>query len=272
MHQPIAVMDSGVGGLTVVKEIMRQLPLENIIYFGDSERSPYGSKSLDIVKKYVFQIVDFLLQYNPKMIVIACNTATAAALNEISSYVDVPVIGVIEPGARAAIKATRNHKIGIIGTEGTIQSGAYESALRQISPQVEAIAQACPRFAPLVESGLFEQQTTYDVVSDSLYCLKEDKIDSLILGCTHYPYLQDTIQKVMGHSVELINSAEETAREISTILSHRGQLNQIKFQQKHVFLCSGDAAIFSNIASRWLCEQIKVHAVSWRGIETVMNQ
>ncbi len=264
MQQGIAILDSGVGGLTVAKEVMRQLPLEKIIYFGDSLRAPYGPRPADEVRKFTLQIVDYLLQFRPKMIVIACNTATAVAIEEIRNLVDIPVIGVIHPGARAAIKTTRKGVVGVIGTEGTILSGAYEKALKSISPDLEIISLSCPRFVPLVEQGLIELEDTYETVKQSLEQLQHTSIDCLILGCTHYPFLSSIISDVMGPDVSLISSADETAREISTILYHRGLLEHKIHKPIHQFLCSGDPELFKRIAEKWLNEEIKVNAVVWQ--------
>ncbi|MFD2671074.1 glutamate racemase [Marinicrinis sediminis] len=263
MHRPIAILDSGVGGLTVAREIMRQLPKEKVMYFGDTERTPYGPRSADEVRAFTHQIVDYLLQYNPKMIVIACNTATAAALDDIRAAVDVEVVGVIEPGARSAITHTRTGMVGIIGTEGTIQSGAYKRALHALSPQIEVYSLACPAFVPLVEKGLFDSEQATEVVADTLSVMKTYPIDCLVLGCTHYPFLQPTIAKVMGPEVELINSAEETAREISTILSHKQLLAQSLEVPQHQFFCSGDPKMFRKIVQIWLHEDVQVTPVTW---------
>jgi glutamate racemase len=264
VQQAIAILDSGVGGLTVAKEVMRQLPLEKIIYFGDTARTPYGPRDPVEVIRFTHQIVDYLLQFQPKMVVIACNTATAVALDEIRARLSVPVVGVIHPGARAAIKMTRKGRIGVIGTEGTIKSNAYELALRQISPNIQVVSQACPLFVPLVEKGLFHTEQTRQAVEESLRGLKSKPMDCLILGCTHYPFLMDDISQVMGPDVALISSADETAREISTILYHKGMLATTNSMQFHQFFCSGDPLMFKKIAQEWLNEQIKVTPVVWQ--------
>lgn len=264
MQQAIAILDSGVGGLTVAKEVMRQLPQEKIIYFGDTARTPYGPRPAEEVLDFTHQIVDYLLQFHPKMIVIACNTATAVALDEIRSRLSIPVVGVVHPGARAAIKTSRNQRIGVIGTEGTIKSRAYENALRQISPQIQVVSQACPSFVPLVEQGLFHAEETRQVVEDTLSELRQKPMDCLILGCTHYPFLSDIISSVMGPEVSLISSADETAREISAILYHKGMLATSGIVPVHQFFCSGDPVLFKKIAQSWLNEQIKVTPVVWQ--------
>jgi len=264
VQQAIAIFDSGVGGLTVVREVMRQLPREKIIYFGDTERAPYGPRSAEEVVLFTRQIVDYLLQFQPKMIVIACNTGTAFALEDIRQRVSIPVVGVIHPGARAAIKTTKTGVVGVIGTEGTIRSGAYVSALRQLSPNIDVVSQACPAFVPLVENGIFRTRETWITVSRSLEPLQGKPIDCLILGCTHYPFLADTISEVMGPGVSLISSAEETAREISAILYHKGQLARFDDVPIHQFFCSGNPRMFQSIAQQWLGEQIQLTPVVWQ--------
>lgn len=264
VQQPIAILDSGVGGLTVVKEVMRQLPREKIIYFGDTARTPYGPRSADEVLAFTREIVDYLIQFQPKMIVIACNTATAVALWDIRSRVAVPVVGVINPGARAAIGRTATGWIGVIGTVGTINSGAYENALRELTPNVQVISEACPKFVPLVEQGNFNSQETYQVVRSSIEHLRGFPIDCLILGCTHYPFLTETISEVMGSEVALISSADETAREISTILHEQRKLATNDPVPVHQFFCSGDPSMFKKIAQQWLGEHIELTPVVWQ--------
>ncbi|WP_276356408.1 glutamate racemase [Cohnella caldifontis] len=264
MQQAIAILDSGVGGLTVVREVMRQLPRENILYFGDTARTPYGPRPAEEVVRFTREIVDYLLQYHPKMIVIACNTATAAALEDIRSRVAVPVIGVINPGARAAIGRSKTGVIGVIGTEGTIKSKAYETALKRLSPRLQVISRACPEFVTLVENGKFRSEETHRVVSSSLEPIRLETLDCLILGCTHYPFLAETIAEVMGPDVALISSADETAREISTVLQESNQLARSDEQPVHQFFCSGDPHMFQKIAQAWLGEQIRLTPVVWR--------
>lgn len=201
------------------------------------------------------------------MIVIACNTATAAALDYIKAKVKIPVIGVIHPGSRAAISATKTGKVGVIGTIGTICSGAYDKALRELNPQIEIVSEACPDFVPLVERGLYENPEALYVVQDSLRDMKEHPIDCLILGCTHYPFLKRPIQQVMGPKVKLISSADETAREISTVLHQRGCLAHRDEIPVHQFFCSGDPGIFRKIARQWLGEQIEADAHRVAGVQ-----
>ncbi|MFQ9509817.1 MAG: glutamate racemase [Lachnospiraceae bacterium] len=217
-NAPIGVFDSGVGGLTVAREIMRQIPDERIVYFGDTARVPYGSKSKDTIIKYSRQIVRFLMTQNVKAIVVACNTASAFALEAISGEIDIPMIGVVKPGARVAAEATQNGKIGVIGTEGTIKSGLYTTFLKQINSNIQVVGKACPLFVPLVEEGLLHDNVTDEIASRYLESLKEEKIDTLILGCTHYPLIRSTIRKVIGDGVNLVNPAYETAVQLRRIL------------------------------------------------------
>ncbi|MFD2117318.1 glutamate racemase [Paenibacillus yanchengensis] len=264
MQQPIAILDSGVGGLTVVKEVLRQLPREKVIYFGDTARAPYGPRTPEEVRQFTREVVDYLVQYDPKMIVIACNTATAVSLLDIRARVDIPVVGVINPGARAAIGRTKTGCVGVIGTEGTIKSRAYEDALRLLSPHVQVVSEACPQFVPLVEKGNFRSVETYEVVRSAIEHMRSYPIDCLILGCTHYPYLSETISEVMGEEVNLINSAEETAREVSAILQDQQKLAKSEHIPVHHFFCSGDPKMFKFIAQQWLGEQIELTPVIWQ--------
>lgn len=243
------MIDSGVGGLTVAYELMRQLPNEKLIYLGDTLRCPYGSRPEEEVKQFTFEMVDFLLKKNLKMIVIACNTATAFALGDLQKQLHIPVIGVIKPGSRAAIKATVNEHVGVIGTEGTIQSEAYTAALHNIKATLTVTGLACPTFVPLVESGMVEAEQAEKVVREALIPLKsQSKIDTLILGCTHYPLLEKTIQKVLGPKIKLISSSEETARETSTILEVAELLRTELLTEKHQFYTTGDLEIFERIS------------------------
>ena len=217
--QPIAVFDSGVGGLTVAREIMRNLPSEKIVYFGDTARVPYGSKSKDTVIRYSSQIVHFLREQNVKAIVIACNTASAFALEAVQDKLDIPVLGVIEAGARVAAEETKNKRVGVIGTVGTVGSGIHESYLKRLNPEITVIGKACPLFVPLVEEGWLHDPVTVEVASRYLQELKDEQVDTLILGCTHYPLIRSTIQEVMGEKVRLVNPAYETALELKSLLT-----------------------------------------------------
>ena len=218
-NAPVGVFDSGVGGLTVAREIMRNLPSEKIVYFGDTARVPYGSKSKDTVIRYSSQIVHFLREQNVKAIVIACNTASAFALEAVQDKLDIPVIGVIEAGARVAAEETNNKRVGVIGTVGTVGSGIHESYLKRLDPEITVIGKACPLFVPLVEEGWLHDPVTVEVASRYLQELKDEQVDTLILGCTHYPLIRSTIQEVMGEKVRLVNPAYETALELKSLLT-----------------------------------------------------
>ncbi|MDP4084519.1 MAG: glutamate racemase [Bacillota bacterium] len=252
MKQPIGVIDSGVGGLTVAKEMMRQLPNEQIIYLGDTARCPYGPRSSKEVKKFTWEMTSFLLQKKIKMLVIACNTATAAALGEIRRELSIPVLGVINPGARAAIKKTKNYRVGIIGTEVTVNSGAYERALKSLNSRLFVKALACPKFVPLVESGEYSGLVAMKIVEESLKPLLNQNLDTLILGCTHYPLLEPLIKDFMGDRINVISSGDETAREISAILQYKCMLSTNEEDPCHEFYTTGSRVIFSKIATEWL--------------------
>lgn len=263
MEQPIGIMDSGVGGLTVVKEVIRQLPHEHVIYIGDTARCPYGPRTREEVRQFTWQMTHFLLEKNVKMLVVACNTATAAALTEIRSALKIPVLGVIHPGARAAIKSTHSGKIGVIGTEGTIKSEAYIKALKSINNRVQIQGLACPKFVPLVESGELEGQFAERIIEESLATFKQSQIDTLILGCTHYPLLGKTISNYLGPKIRIISSGDETAREMSTILYFQDLLNSSSIQPTHQFYTTGSPKLFSQIASDWLeLDSINVESIS----------
>ena len=264
---PIGVMDSGVGGLTVVKEIWRQLPRESIIFYGDSMRCPYGDRNPDEIRALTFRTLDFLVEQGVKMLVIACNTATAVGLEEARRRYDVPVLGVIAPGARAAIAASSNQKIGIIGTQATISSKSYSKTLRQTHYGLEILSHACPRFVDLVERGLLDESVALPIVADSLQVFMGSGIDTMILGCTHYPLLAPLISKVIGPDVKLISSAEETARDISHWLTEE-RLNRRELDAPvHTFYTSGDVHRFAQIGETWLHHPIDVryHDV-WREV------
>lgn len=221
-NSPIGVFDSGVGGLTVAREIMRQLPNERLVYFGDTARVPYGNKSKETVTKFSRQIVRFLQTQHVKAIVVACNTASAYALDELEKEADIPIIGVVKPGARAAIEATRNSKIGVVATEATISSGIYNRYIQENNPEVQVLGKACPLFVPLVEEGLWEDPVTDEIARRYLTELIDVGIDTLILGCTHYPMIRSTVGKIMGNQVTLVNPAYETARELKELLREKG--------------------------------------------------
>ena len=225
-NAPIGVFDSGVGGLTVAREIMRQIPNERIVYFGDTARVPYGSKSKDNIIKFSRQIIRFLQTENVKAIVIACNTASALALDEKQQEFDLPILGVVKPGAKVAVETTANKRIGLIGTEANIRSGVYTRYIKSLDDEAKVFEKACPLFVPLVEEGWLHDDITLQVASRYLEELKEKDIDTLIMGCTHYPLIRSTIRKVMGDKVNLVNPAYETAIELKNLLERDNLANK----------------------------------------------
>lgn len=223
---PIGVFDSGIGGLTVVREIMRQIPNENIVYFGDTARVPYGNKSKETVTRFSRQILRFLETNQVKTIVVACNTASAYAMEVLERETDIPIIGVVKPGARVAFQVTRNRRIGVIATEATIGSQIYTNYIEELCPDVTIFGKSCPLFVPLVEEGLWQDPVTDEIARRYLNELIDKEIDTLILGCTHYPLIHSTVGKIMGEQVILVNPAYETARELKELLEKKDLLNQ----------------------------------------------
>ena len=225
-NAPIGVFDSGVGGLTVAREIMRQLPKEHIVYFGDTARVPYGSKSQNNIIRFSRQIIRFLRTQSVKAIVIACNTASALALDVVRQETEIPVIGVVIPGARAAVQATESKKIGVIGTEATIRSEMYTKIMKEMDPEVSVIGKACPLFVPLVEEGFSKHNVTGEIIDYYLESMKESDIDTMILGCTHYPLLRTRVREYMGEQVHIVNPAYETAMDLKKILEDNDMANE----------------------------------------------
>ncbi|MDD2534232.1 MAG: glutamate racemase [Eubacteriales bacterium] len=268
--RPIGVFDSGLGGLTVLQAIQERLPAENTVYFGDTGRTPYGTKSPETIIKYSQQISRFLLEQNVKMIVIACNTASATAFEAVRDAVDVPVIEVITPGAEAAATATQNDHIGIIGTRGTVNSGVYVRAVRkaigkrlalaacclnnphQDATKVQILQQACPLFVGLAEEGWWDHPITQAVATEYLKPLQDAHVDTLILGCTHYPLLAKSIADVMGPEVKLINAGNNVATEVEAVLQKNGLLNLSNNHATHAYFTSDDAAQFQQLGSAFL--------------------
>lgn len=248
----IGVFDSGIGGLTVVKELFTRLPDERIVYFGDTARVPYGSKSVDTVRRYAKEDTELLLLHQPKLIVVACNTVSAVALDVVKSLAgDIPVIGMIEPACKEALRISSSGRIGIIGTEATISSKAYEIELHneaeRVGKKIETFAKACPLFVPLAEEGWEDKVVAELVVREYLEPLQEAKIDTLILGCTHYPVLIKVIGHVMGNDVKLINSGAVAARQVKTL-----EANSLKAKPEHLFLVSDIPRKFQSIGERFL--------------------
>jgi glutamate racemase len=248
---PIGIFDSGVGGLTVARQIFEILPYEDVVYFGDVGRYPYGGRSKEIITRFTVQDVTFLLEHNVKFIICACNSASSVALDDIKGNYDIEMIGVIEPGARAAVEQTRSGRIGIIGTNATISSNAYARIIQNIDPQVKVFSLACPLFVPLAEEGYIDKEAAYLITRDYLQTMHDVEIDTLVLGCTHYPLLKHVIGDVMGDGVVLIDSGEETAR-----VAHR-RLTEIGLLKKgasgtHKFFVSDVPEKFSQVATRFL--------------------
>ena len=253
---PIGVFDSGLGGLTVAHAIMRQLPAESLVYFGDTARVPYGPKSPETVRRYSHEIAAYLLEQGVKAIVVACNTATAHALPMLKQELHVPVIGVVEPGARAAVRASRTGRIGVIATAGTIKSGAYVRAIGAEAPDARVTARACPLFVPLVEEGWTEHEATRAVAREYLAPFMHDEVDTLVLGCTHYPLLKSLIADIVGPDVRLIDSAEETAVDTRRMLAEHA-LGAASGEGQYRFIASDDQEQFLALGQRFFGDTIE---------------
>jgi glutamate racemase len=255
-NRPIGVFDSGIGGLTVVHELIATLPHESIMYFGDTARVPYGPKSPPTVQRYTAESTAYLLSQDVKMVVIACNTATAYGYEAAKATLGVPVIGVIEPGARAAVEATRTGRIGVIGTAGTIASGAYDLAVRRKLADARVYGQPCPLFVPLVEEGWLEGSATRTIAESYLRHLREVEVDVVILGCTHYPLLSTLLEDIMGPKVQLVDSARETARDVQRILSEENLAADPHAQPTYRFIASDSPIRFRDVGRRFLGDLI----------------
>jgi len=253
---PIGLFDSGIGGLTVLHKIIEFLPRENTVYLGDTARAPYGTKSVETVLRYSFENTEFLIDKGVKLIVVACNTSTALALHGLKGRFSLPLIGVIEPGVRRALQVTHNKRIGIIGTEATIKSGAYTKALKALDERVEVYSRACPMFVPLVEEGWTDNAVASMTVEAYLGSLKQSGIDTLILGCTHYPLLKKAIHGYMGKGVALIDSAEEIAKDVGNVLKKQS-LSRKGGQGNHSFFVTDAPDRFVKIGHRFLGEKVE---------------
>ncbi|HEY5088101.1 MAG TPA: glutamate racemase [Gemmatimonadaceae bacterium] len=250
---PIGVFDSGIGGLTVVREIMRQLPEEDIIYFGDTARVPYGPKSPETVTRYAHEITSFLRDQGVKNVVVACNTATAHAVDSLREHFDLPITGVIEPGARAAVRASSARRVGVVGTLGTVSSGAYERAIHALDESMHVTARACPLFVPFVEEGWLDHPALGLVAQDYLTPLRNIGIDAVVLGCTHYPLIKGVIARTLGPDIRLIDSAEETAGEVARLLAERGLRRPPRSERPQLrFIASDVPEQFRNVGKRFL--------------------
>jgi glutamate racemase len=254
--RPIGVFDSGIGGLTVVKALMNRLPHENIVYFGDTARVPYGSKSPQVVRDYTAQDTEVLLKHDVKMIVIACNTVSSVALDVVQRRAKLPVVGVIIPGAEAAVRSTKKNRVGVIGTVGTVTSNAYPNAIRQLDASVQVFSRACPLFVPLAEEGWLDHKATQLIAREYLFPLTQEKIDTLVLGCTHYPLLRPIIDDVFHHTVTLIDSGEATAHSVARLLEEMNLLNTSTLKPRLRFLVSDIPHKFTEIGERFLGQKL----------------
>jgi len=256
-HNPIAVFDSGLGGLTVVRQLMRRLPNESIVYFGDTARVPYGIKSAETITRFVEEDIEFLQRFEPKLIIAACNTASAAALPRLTGRCGVPLCGVLEPGAAAAVRKTRNGRVGVIGTEATIASGSYTVSITRLNPTIQVFTQACPLLVPIVEEGRSSASAVVlMVLAEYLEPLKKARVDTIVLGCTHYPLLKGAIREVMGPGVQIVDSARETARVAAELLQGIDALNAPCGPVQHRFFASDHPERFARLGERFLGEPI----------------
>lgn len=251
----IGIFDSGVGGLTVLKEIKKVLPHEDLIYLGDTARVPYGGRSPQAIIRYALECALFLLTKGIKLLVIACNVSSAYALPLIKRRFPIPVVGVIEPGVKEAVSATKSKRIGVIGTKGTIKSGVYENSIRRIDPEIVVISKACPLFVPIVEEGLEKDEIAHIMAERYLKDIKEANVDTLVLGCTHYPVLEDVIRTVMGSAVRIIHSGRETAKVVKDLLERKNLLNRKKTGSEKYFVTDLPES-FREIGSRIIGEQL----------------
>jgi glutamate racemase len=253
---PIGIFDSGIGGLTVARAVFEQLPHESTVYFGDTARVPYGPKSPETVRRYSLEILHWLLAQRVKAVVIACNTSTAHALETLQAESPVPVIGVIEPGSKAAAAHADGRPVGVIGTAGTIASNAYAKAIHRIRADARVEQKACPLFVPLVEEGWFEHPAAALIAKEYLAPLSAAGVGSLVLGCTHYPLLRPLLQQVMGSEVRLIDSGEETARVVASVIRERGLEAPEGGSGGHRFVVSDDEARFRQVGARFIGERL----------------
>jgi len=248
----IGIFDSGIGGLSVFREVASKFPHENIVYLGDTARVPYGTKSAETVKRYALQNVDFLIKKDVKLLVVACNTASAYAIDVIKTTYDIPVTGVITPGAEAAFRISQNRKIGVIGTKATIGSSAYDRVLKKLMPECEIYSATCPLFVALAEEAMFDNEITAMAVCHYLQDLKDSGIDTLILGCTHYPFLKSVIGKYMGESVSLVDSSVETAITVGKMLEEKSLLKKSESSGNYEIFVTDDSEHFQKTAEIFL--------------------
>ncbi|MEW5693606.1 MAG: glutamate racemase [Candidatus Hydrogenedentota bacterium] len=250
--RPIGIFDSGVGGLTVFKEIVKKISSENIIYFGDTARLPYGTKSKETVIKFSREILEFLLDKKVKMVVVACNTASSLALDDLRSISPVPMIGVIEPGVKELVNQTKTGVVGVIGTRSTIHSNIYTKKIRELNPEIKVYAKACPLFVPLIEEGLIDNEITAKTIEHYLKELKETGLDTLLLGCTHYPLIKDNISKYFNDRVKIIDSASVVVKEVEMTLHRLDLKNHSLNDGSRYFYLSDESEYFHKLASNFL--------------------
>ncbi|MDX1620289.1 MAG: glutamate racemase [Nitriliruptorales bacterium] len=262
--RPLGVFDSGLGGLTVLQAMADLLPDEHLIYLGDTARYPYGPRSAEELRRFSVEITEFLLEFDIKMLVVACNSATAAALDLLRERYEIPVIGVVEPGIRAALSTTHTGHVAVIGTEMTANSKVYESTSEALRTGLDLVVRACPGFVELVEAGDTDSDRAHQIVADQLAVLDDEPVDALVLGCTHYPLLARTIKDVVGRDVTLVSSADETAFEVKDILERTGMVREAEGPVQRTFYTTGDKRTFQRLGERFLgfpLEDVRVH--SW---------
>jgi glutamate racemase len=256
-NRAIGVFDSGVGGLTVLREIIKVVPDESTIYFGDTERVPYGPRDLNEVKKFVFKITKFLYDKDVKLIVIACNTSTAAALDDLKKQYDIPIIGVIEPGARTAVYNTRNKRVGVLATKGTVESNAYQKGIAKIDPDIKTFSIPAPLLVEFVEKGILEGNSLDKIICSYLKPLFDAGIDVLILGCTHFPLIERRILTCSGNGFKVISSAVETAKDVKKMLTEKGLCANREKEPERIFYETGMMSNFFEVGKMFLGEEIK---------------
>ncbi len=266
-NAPIGVFDSGIGGLTVVRELLRELPNEDIVFFGDTARVPYGPKSAQTVTRYSKEITSFLIDQGVKAIVVACNTATAHALEILQSTYNIPIIGVIDPGAHAAVRTTLLNRVGVIGTQGLVGSGAYERAIHAVDPSTYVLSKACPLFVPFVEEGWLDHAAIRLVANEYLTTFAKSEVDTLVLGCTHYPLLKPIIQQTVGEGITLIDSAEQTAIETAALLrTHKLERQECGVPKQLRFIASDYPEQFLRVGQLFLgdtIEHVETTTLGW---------
>ncbi|MFH0731456.1 MAG: glutamate racemase [Candidatus Omnitrophota bacterium] len=256
VNRPIGVFDSGAGGLTSVRQLIKFLPNEDIIYLGDTARVPYGNKSKDTIIKFSVQNALYLFKFKVKLIVIACNTSSSLALPQLKRYFQIPIIGVIEPGVKKALEITKNSRIGVIGTNATIESNAYQDKIKRQNPSIKVFTKSCPLFVPLAEEGWLNDKVTFEVIQRYLKPLKKQKIDTLILGCTHYPLLKTSIARAMGPGINLVDSAREVALNCKRLMQQKAICANAKRKGRVRFYLTDQPHNFKKLAQQFLGQRI----------------